>query len=1782
MNKKRSLAARADAELHSERPRFYERIDLALVALFLILSLSLLVVIASVVAERNAAGTFERDFLDYLPDQRLLTNIRDDLASAPLLDAVWHQPIGEVILSQKGGRLHRYEPARRLWRDMEPFSSKDLRNVDLTSLRSGYGDPRGLLADGARKLNMVWAKTGANGLVRFYQGNWQVVVSDSLFFGLDDNKVQHELLSAVAISDNRDLLALGTTAQGIGMYRVADRRWFSPGRQISGSPHVIEQIVWWRDRFWIDGSNGLYQLVPSAGGAEVTRLWSGDILDMDCEGEEALWVLMRGDCQETGASCLQMQRFTKPDSDPEILFNEQNHYDELDLSQQFHALYQAPFLYLAGRAGLFCYDTRTHSWSDLLKDRVPHKEVTAALGLPSHDGFFLGGEGWLGCLIDGLFTPLSLKHADDTLKSLTPGTDDEVLALTQNGDALALNLDGNNRPMARILFKGNGSNLKPAQMKKAIALDNDILFTASSGAMLHNTEKRTYTNFLKAPSWLTEDNLQFVRSANMFYSVQFDGNSGLAHQLPWNDLVTGNFVTAKATANLPPARTPMREWAGGGIAYVSAAQEAVFVDARKQQPIEKIGSALNLKSSPSPTDVVVLGDHLYLSADLRRGNRIRGLLLDYDLNSRQWLKTMEFKDGPVSQLEKHGTTFFGRTKNDSLITLKDTRIHAVPFSRPLYDWKDAIGLKSSLYIATNGTIDLYDTVKRERIKKIDLRNGTGPVDLRGVVEGQPLSLATTRLGNQKPVKMAYWGERPMTGSGKPVEDISVGAGHIWTLRESGGKRFMEGHLLKNPTGKKNECLFRNPHPGKGTLVRDARKIDQQWIAITTNKGLKYYNSSYRSWYSSTGISAGKGRVFRFKSHLLLVDHSGNKDTPHVLRRVPVGKINWPKSCETRLVETPLTLVASAKAYAVDENNGEVVWIDANGGVQRFVDDPKDGSIIPVLAAANTGPYVESIRAIYRKSAKRLLATTANGLWEYHLDAYRWREIYLENLPLNVAEIAVTKDRNFVLVRDQQGNSYGGNLGVDGVILQSIYTGTSGSPLNGKLIEAYQGGQFGEFSTTFWYFLSDKGLSIYDVGKRRWHTHRPKQTTDLELKKSGNRLVLLSDHSRTWMVASDRGAVPKSWNTYRPTAKGTSFLDDAGDIYRLSSAGVLERGVPDRGGYQFEPRFSPMHLDPADVDGAWKADSVYLFRIGTSWKAYDFNNKKELTLRLNTSPSRPVRVFAHQGDTFIIHGGGLSLLDKGSSRLSVQNTIAGIDDLLHIGDELLIHDELGWRDLLGPDDDPIATFLLADGSPTTYYRRDKKLISSSLIPTYLPEDFRATVRDALELDNGDWWVLGKDKVYQMRTRNDETATDLAELEIVWSAELPSSDLHFVAQSRKGLLLSNGQRLVFSKDGDGYESIQQESLPKNPIEITMEKVSDPFKKLNSGVWAFDPIMEIKLKEGTIVAVRPTNEQVISSMANAFQDLEPLKTPAIRWKNHQFFVKKPDGTDKKYSPSAFQPRGQFLFDAISTVQASGSKYLAVGPLGVWSYPDSSLYLPGSEVTFHAFNASERQLAESFKSGFLRSSNGRIQTKGRRLQVSAENLSEAGPHSVKFGKLTFVEKARGVTADIVRSDGSSQPVRKRFPWDTGRVGIAYSDQGLLMQSNAGIHVLFDFQDFNVGPDGAAGQLVYENQPCFQGDKGWWKRHPNRSWQESNDFVNNRNLVSGKWKWVLRNGVLRVTNQTTQRARVKRFNGQLTIPLFSRRTNCSTAPRSGICFSCLLRPVLSTAPLQISEVART
>ena len=348
---------RAAAQNQTRSLHWWHRLDILLLVGLVVLVSLFLVLGTGILQIGDRLGVFDPSPVQPVPDKRILRNIRADIQSQPLLEATLHQGDGLIHISQQGRILHRFDPQTELWQTETPFASTQAISSEIVALRSGCGaDPQSDRRDACPDIHSLWARSEAGGLARLQDDAWTTVLGDRPFMGWDGLPVEQADLTTAAVSADKAWLLVGTRDKGFGLYHTHQHRWLTLATQIQATMPAsdVMHAVWWQDRFWLGGSNGLAMLAPgqldetaptlsvvqATLGKNITALvapFPGDGLTLDAtstaegapEPDTGLWILGDHICQNQ--TCRWLAKLTEADADPTILMAEEAVYADLNL-----------------------------------------------------------------------------------------------------------------------------------------------------------------------------------------------------------------------------------------------------------------------------------------------------------------------------------------------------------------------------------------------------------------------------------------------------------------------------------------------------------------------------------------------------------------------------------------------------------------------------------------------------------------------------------------------------------------------------------------------------------------------------------------------------------------------------------------------------------------------------------------------------------------------------------------------------------------------------------------------------------------------------------------------------------------------------------------------------------------------------------------------------------------------------------------------------------------------------------------------------------------------------------------------------------------------------------------------------------------------------------------------------------------------------------------------------------------------------------------------------------
>ncbi|MCP5103740.1 MAG: hypothetical protein GY950_10200 [bacterium] len=1092
----RTLERRAEAQLKSLKIPLRRRFDLIL--LFGLLGVFVILALAWGVGVivGNRLGVFDTPPIRPLADERILTNIRESIYNKPLLDAVLHLDDRRIYISRKGGTVHSYDPATRLWREEKPALETGLLDPDIVSLRSGSGaDSLSNHASECPDPESLWGVSARAGLVRRIDGHWQRIIGDSYFLGSRGDAVQKDQLTAAAVSGDSQWLVVGTKEDGIGLYHLHSRQWVPlQSRLLKSLPSAtVSHLAWWQNRFWVGGPSGLVSLEidpetrrPHA--VSKTTV-TGRITDLDVDLKNRLWVVENRYCRSgEGGDCLRISRFLHPQQPPQRLVDEAGIYPQLTTGDLYFAQSWGHRLAVAGQGGVFTYNTRSHGW-----ERLFDNTVLSTLPLPGGNGFYFGAAGKIGIAAPNRYHPWSLPSGSERIKKLRFGrpSKQEILGLAESGKVFAVTGD-----KTHDVFPGTRTTFDPADFRTAFGFGTTVLFIGDQGALVHDIVTRSYKdipapslpNWLRGADW---EQLQFVSSGDdTFIAVSKDVSSYTQiYHVPTAKITAGNFNAAVRMSDVPGPVSRLRDWNAGGVVLIAGGNDRrVLQFAPAKKPLT--GAGLDTLTTPDLLDVTPYKDGLMAATS-------EGLW-SYSYLTRDWRKYHLLPGVSPREVTVFNGLLLGRTNTGQLFESDDSGQYVELIGRrqgfDISDnqLSDVMTAGGKVYLAGNGTVFLYDSM----LRRIDYRwklPGMGNVKLIGMVGDLPLALCDG---------YATLGRRALDSTAGSVVNLSVGGGYIRTVRDRRGQRYLERYPVNAPFTSAGESFFHRPGAGRGvTRLLDAVPLTEKTIAAATNKGLRFYSLTARSWYHSYPLTwiPGGDRIHQLGNHLVLTGREGNRFSMTFLKRdtltIPAGTTGEPVTFDRMPVRVPVN------AFSIDPAGRGAVFINREGRILEW----SGGGQKEILPAPNTGPAPGLLRRVFdRGSGDRrfLLFTTDRSILRYDLGKHSWQEMTLSVPPAADMNIHKEGTTETVIVKTKAGAFYRGTFDTPGtgssfrrsarrsILLTRIFTPNPGAGINGSRLRDVQ-----ERERNRWTFVLDDRIVYYNPLTRKWSGDEKPSTGD---------------------------------------------------------------------------------------------------------------------------------------------------------------------------------------------------------------------------------------------------------------------------------------------------------------------------------------------------------------------------------------------------------------------------------------------------------------------------------------------------------------------------------------------------------------------------------------------------------------------------------------------------------------------------------------------------------------
>lgn len=1737
------------------RPPLRDRIDVVLVAGILGV-LFLLVSTAAVVVDYGyRTGWFDKPVIQTLDDPRKLVNVRDYLGQQPLLDAVFHPPEGRIFLSQAGGLIHKYDPATGLWSTSSPLLREPV-SPDMVQLRSGCGaDPLSVLAPNCPDPRSLWLLGADGSLARHRGSRWETVLSNSTFVGANGHPISAEELTAAAVSDDDRWVVLGTVGNGFGFYDTESRSWMYVVPDVAANlpSRSITQLVFWRGFFWLGTDAGLASARVTQGRIELqNKQVNGNIVELEVEPER-LWVLAERPCAAVGDECLWLGQFEDPDGEPETVLYEKNRYQQLSLAAVNFADFWDKRLILGGEAGIYIYDPEFHSW-----DQLFDQPVTTVLTNTGEAGLHFGFPGGVGRVTRDFDIGATWPITGEAIIKLVR-TDRDLLALTAAGNAWSVKEGAD---AAEVFHRGH-TNLDPTSFTSALAVRDQILLVGADGAVLHNTGLRTYQDIpsTAVPDWMKNPGIKYLDAGGSVFGLEQSDGSAIIRVLPGAAAVDASYYTGGGIRNAQTIPVPYQPrtswpWESKGIGIVTEDGQLHLVDTDSTSL--EVGEASPV-SLADFVDVAQIGDR-FLVTDGRKVD-------EYNLADRDWVAyfrpTLAGNEA-VNELAAYGNRLLMRTSEGRLLQNREDRAVMIgkgaAFAIGDAALTDVVMEGGDYYLAGGGRVEMYNAQSRTIERSWNLQ-GDGSVALKGILGGQPLALSDGIIS---------LGRTPLGPNDGRVLSTSVGDGYIWTVRQADDVRFLQGHSLSAPVDQGTKrCFFRQPYSGGSARVTDAQLLPDGTIAVATDSGLRLYSAYARSWYAVDPDPLPNGGRIYLLGHgrdLLLLLAGQRPGGSYDLRFVSPESIQLPHTCSTDPAALEILESLSAVGFDVDERQGRLAWIDRDGGVWEWQGHTRAQVLPPIVKS----PAGSDLLRVYDRGSV-LLFTSLDGLWRYHIDERRWEAVSLE-FPTGAGTIVDVNlepsgDAELVTAASSDGSLYIGELaaGEPSVDMSRIYQG--GREFFGADAIDLVDVQDRQGSARNWTFVLRDRILYYNPVTRTWSRSPVFQSsTPLDFQDAEGRGVLVGNEGRTWWVATRRTSQPLGFTEFRRDDRDVAVaIDGRGAIWRLLPDGQIMRCEPSGNAYacaQFRP--PAFVLDPSSVRRAFEWGFYLLFETDAGLRAYDTVSGLEAALRPDAAGFTGL-VELHEWENLLLLYNGSSLVAMDSGLQT--DAWNGIQDMVIDSSGMPWADFAGdWRYFRGgvwtsagdsgPEGLSIQVFALPGSTPAgldadgfAYYWTGSQFRRSY---GQLPEEIPA-IEGLIQGKSWDWWALAQGQLYYIRrelcvrSRQEEIPVppDVYPcFQIAGQIELPLGPIAFAETFKGGLLHlrdESGSTAAVSRAEDGQYSV---SLG---VEVSDQPAPESFDRwpelrsnivnLASGEPAYDPFTELSLASGDrLVALRSSGqEESLSTLAVMVGPLEaPFDLPAaldsgwLKWDRatESFEVRSVSGT-AQLPKDQFVRDGRLICEDVTAIlpAASGEVYAATA-YGVWEFVYQNLSLADRSIVYYP-PALDTLLVDTASHGRFLSPSQAIVVGSRGLQTGRLQLS-----AIQVDEVSYLQQTDPTRVEVTVSPGGLDLpgfAAQGFIWDSGRRALAYQEDSLLLQSNAGIHNVRQLSGFDGGPHGLelrTGRIQSDGKGVLYLDAGGvWHRRDGGAWASNvTNPVGNRSLLQTPfWDWTLQDNQLQI-----------------------------------------------------------
>lgn len=1420
---------------------------------------------------------------------------------------------------------------------------------------------------------------------------------------------------------------------------------------------------------------------------------------------------------------LYFARLTDPEQPPRTLLEEWAPYPELNQTDLLFACEKKGILIVAGRAGIYTYDPALRRWQRHHKGQVRHALTTGA-----NEPVYFAGPGLLGMFHAG--TALSWPLPGEDIVRLDALPSGKVLATTRNGGLYGLS--PKDQPVS---LRYNGT---PAERKyyQGVAQGDDLLLMSTEGGLLHNTLTRSYTEIPKdtIPPWLLEPKTRLLLAGGSLHAIRNDNEK--TELFSW--VAGGGQIQLNAKSKpveIPRPKSTPFAWGDKGFVYITRDGQVLAYDQSKPTPVTG--------PPKSELDSLTLLDAADWEGDLALAT-VYGLAI-YNREMRAFAALpLKPESEAIDELASLGPQLFKRTESGRLISHESRQEPgkskdiiggglAMPFTQAQIS--DAYSQGDMLLLAGKGAIARYDLALR-RVNRIWDTGTDQPVTLLGY-RNQPLATAGGDL---------FLGDRKFNPEAGRVLAAGLTETYLWTARERFGLMSLVAYptnALENP--ERARVLYGNPASGPGaTQFFSAVQLPSGPVVCATNAGLRIYSPDRHSWYQGPkDLMARGGQVYHLHDHLFFVERL---DQEHERVSVmPTRKLILPNNGDNQLsLDLSNFLVRS---FALSPGR-EAAWLRDDGGVERW----RNGKVQTLFSASGKAPASGSLQCVHRaQDQDRIYFAGSAELWSYQFSNRQWERtpLVFDGRPFEAEQIQIENGPDGVMLNARRR---------DGALFCASLDTTTGeipllplaSPSPHYLEPGFRLLDVQGRPNALWAFVFADRVAYYDPHARQWvgEQRLPLGTREVTLTQSAGLDIIQADTG--WLIAQDYKAVaggfvlPSRFTAYTPNPGDQTAIDSNRQIWRLTPDGQLLRGRMQDRDFAFTRVAGPGLTMPAGVRQAFAWGTYRLLETADRLLLLDTESDSLVPLAAAERQIGINQALAVGSELWLINGAGLTRLMRVSSNVVSR---------LHPGVSRVMRDAANtpwalvngawqiWKD--GAFAQPwLASTKMAWQARETFVVEGAQVtaLDASGRPYFWNNGFAPgeTVFDAGQrqgveaLFRGrerDWWLVKAGTLIHLSAeecgqgpKKQFCLRESGRTQLPASFRAPRSWRSADVEGRNVLALVEGKRRIeIAQERSGLRLTESAANTSSaPLADLWPQMRQHLVADRQGQLRFNPIKELRTdRAGRLLAVRHFGEQQIANRGDiALLRPKPLDCTWLRWdRDKQVFIVQTDKGPLQYRPEQFVREGRLLFEEVAALTFDERGLHVANKTGIWSYPEDSLAVDDPRIRLKLIDLGRGIRAAH---GHFFGEFGDFDSQGRAVTRAR--------HEVAIHDLVLRESSAGITASI--GNGRTQiPAlgAQGFVWDSQRLGVAYDNERLLVQSALGFQPAEGLFSVEPGPlpgqPGNArtardGSLYLEvGGAWFQRSKGTWVKASNPN--ERLPFFDD-----GTWSWRAQRGQLRVT----------------------------------------------------------